>query len=92
MKLRRISNELFEQFPKKPQAIEDKKSKEIMNFMSIQASSSQNGKIKDGIRRWLYEAAKTKAIRKMVYFAGEIRPDAVLLVKAFDIPDSCLAV
>jgi hypothetical protein len=38
------------------------------------------------------EAVKTKAIRKMVnQLCWEIRPDAVSLVKAFDIPDSCLA-
>jgi acyl-CoA oxidase len=43
-------------------------------------------------RRWLYEAAKTKAIRKMVSALLGNQPDAVSLVKAFDIPDSCLAV
>jgi acyl-CoA oxidase len=38
------------------------------------------------------EAVKTKAIRQMVnQLCWEIRPDAVSLVKAFDIPDSCLA-
>jgi acyl-CoA oxidase len=48
-------------------------------------------KIKDGISRMVI-AVKTKAIRKMVnQLCWEIRPDAVSLVKAFDIPDSCLA-
>lgn len=38
------------------------------------------------------EASKTKAIRKMVnQLCWEIRPDAVPLVEAFAIPDSCLA-
>jgi acyl-CoA oxidase len=38
------------------------------------------------------EAVKTKAIRKMVnQLCWEIRPDAVSLVNAFDIPDNCLA-
>lgn len=38
------------------------------------------------------EAVKTKAIRKMVnQLCWEIRPDAVALVDAFAIPDSCLA-
>jgi acyl-CoA oxidase len=54
---------------------------------------SQIEKIKDGISRMvIWEAVKTKAIRKMVnQLCWEIRPDAVSLVKAFDIPDSCLA-
>lgn len=38
------------------------------------------------------EGVKTKAIRKMVnQLCWEIRPDAVALVDAFAIPDSCLA-
>lgn len=38
------------------------------------------------------EAPKTKAIRKLVnQLCWEIRADAVPLVEAFDIPDSCLA-
>jgi acyl-CoA oxidase len=38
------------------------------------------------------EAVKTKAIRKMVnQLCWDIRKDAVPLVDAFDIPDSCLA-
>ncbi|MBA4849539.1 acyl-CoA dehydrogenase [Emticicia sp. BO119] len=38
------------------------------------------------------EAPKTKAIRKLVnQLCWEIRTDAVPLVEAFDIPDSCLA-
>jgi acyl-CoA oxidase len=38
------------------------------------------------------EAVKTKAVRKMVnQLCWEIRPDAVALVNAFNIPDSCLA-
>ncbi|RYG03137.1 MAG: acyl-CoA oxidase, partial [Chitinophagaceae bacterium] len=38
------------------------------------------------------EGVKTKAVRKLVnQLCWEIRTDAVPLVKAFDIPDSCLA-
>lgn len=38
------------------------------------------------------EAVKTKAIRKIVnQLCWDIRPDAVALVNAFAIPDSCLA-
>jgi acyl-CoA oxidase len=38
------------------------------------------------------EGVKTKAIRKMVnQLCWEIRKDAVPLVSAFDIPDSCLS-
>jgi acyl-CoA oxidase len=38
------------------------------------------------------EATKTKAVRKMVnQLCWDIRPDAVSLVNAFHIPESCLA-
>jgi acyl-CoA oxidase len=38
------------------------------------------------------EAVKNKSHTQMVnQLCWEIRPDAVSLVKAFDIPDSCLA-
>ena len=38
------------------------------------------------------EAVKTKAIRKMVnQLCWDIRPEAVSLVDAFNIPDSCLS-
>ena len=38
------------------------------------------------------EAVKTKAVRKIVnQLCWDIRPDAVALVNAFDIPESCLA-
>jgi acyl-CoA oxidase len=37
------------------------------------------------------EAVKTKARKMVNQLCWEIRPDAVSLVKAFDIPDSCLA-
>jgi acyl-CoA oxidase len=40
----------------------------------------------------LLEAAKAKAIRKeVVRLCAEVRPDAVALVDAFGIPDTCLA-
>jgi acyl-CoA oxidase len=42
-------------------------------------------------RGWLYEAVKQKPYARWLISCVEIRPDAVSLVKAFDIPDSCLA-
>jgi acyl-CoA oxidase len=84
---------VLEQFQKAIQAIEDKKSKEIMTNLCQLYALSQMEKNKGWYLEDGYmEAAKTKAIRKMVnQLCWEIRPDAVSLVKAFDIPDSCLA-
>jgi acyl-CoA oxidase len=84
---------VLEQFQKAIEAIEDKKSKEIMTQLCQLYALSQMEKNKGWYLEDGYmEAAKTKAIRKMVnQLCWEIRPDAVSLVKAFDIPDSCLA-
>lgn len=83
----------LEQFQKAIEAMEDKKSKEIMKQLCQLYALSQMEKNKGWYLEDGYmEAAKTKAIRKMVnQLCWEIRPDAVSLVKAFDIPDSCLA-
>ena len=84
---------VLEQFQKAIQGIEDKKSKEILTQLCELYALSQMEKNKGWYLEDGYmEAAKTKAIRKMVnQLCWEIRPDAVSLVKAFDIPDSCLA-
>ena len=84
---------VLEQFQKAIEAIEDKKSKEIMTQLCQLYALSQMEKNKGWYLEDGYmEAAKTKAIRKMGnQLCWEIRPDAVSLVKAFDIPDSCLA-
>jgi acyl-CoA oxidase len=84
---------VLEQFQKAIRTVEDKKSKEIMTQLCQLYALSQMEKNKGWYLEDGYmEAAKTKGIRKMVnQLCWEIRPDAVSLVKAFDIPDSCLA-
>lgn len=84
---------VLEQFQEAIQTIEDKNSKEVMLklyqlYALSQIEKNKGWYLEDGYM----EAIKTKAIRKMVnQLCWEIRPDAVSLVKAFDIPDSCLA-
>ncbi|MDI6046846.1 acyl-CoA dehydrogenase [Flavobacterium yafengii] len=84
---------VLEQFQKAIQSIEDKKSKGIMLKLSqlyalLQIEKNKGWYLEDGYM----EGVKTKAIRKMVnQLCWEIRPDAVSLVNAFDIPESCLA-
>ncbi|WP_016988806.1 acyl-CoA dehydrogenase [Flavobacterium sp. ACAM 123] len=84
---------VLEQFQEAVQNIEDKNSKEVMLklyqlYALSQIEKNKGWYLEDGYM----EAVKTKAIRKMVnQLCWEIRPDAVSLVKAFDIPDSCLA-
>ncbi|RTY88734.1 acyl-CoA dehydrogenase family protein [Flavobacterium sp. RSP15] len=84
---------VLEQFQKAVQAIEDQKNKEIVTKLCQLYALSQMEKNKGWYLEDGYmEGIKTKAIRKMVnQLCWEIRPDAVSLVKAFDIPDSCLA-
>ncbi|TDE27530.1 acyl-CoA oxidase [Flavobacterium ranwuense] len=84
---------VLEQFQKAIQSIKDKKSKKIVLKLSQLYALSQIEKNKGWYLEDGYmETAKTKAIRKMVnQLCWEIRPDAVSLVKAFDIPESCLA-
>lgn len=84
---------VLEQFQGAIHTIEDKNSKEVMLklyqlYALSQIEKNKGWYLEDGYM----EAVKTKAIRKMVnQLCWEIRPDAVSLVKAFDIPDSCLA-
>jgi acyl-CoA oxidase len=84
---------VLEQFQEAIETIEDKNSKEVVLklyqlYALSQIEKNKGWYLEDGYM----EAVKTKAIRKMVnQLCWEIRPDAVSLVKAFDIPDSCLA-
>jgi acyl-CoA oxidase len=84
---------VLEQFQEAIETIEDKNSKEVVLklyqlYALSQIEKNKGWYLEDGYM----EALKTKAIRKMVnQLCWEIRPDAVSLVKAFDIPDSCLA-
>ncbi|WP_394774266.1 acyl-CoA dehydrogenase [Flavobacterium sp.] len=84
---------VLEQFQLAIKEVEDEKSKEILTKLNHLYALSQIEKnkawyLEDGYM----EAVKTKAIRKMVnQLCWDIRPDAVSLVNAFDIPESCLA-
>jgi acyl-CoA oxidase len=84
---------VLEQFHLAIKAVEDQKTKEILTKLNHLYALSQLEKnkawyLEDGYM----EAVKTKAIRKIVnQLCWDIRPDAVSLVNAFDIPESCLA-
>ena len=84
---------VLEQFQLAIKAIEDQKTKEILTKLNHLYALSQLEKnkawyLEDGYM----EAVKTKAIRKIVnQLCWDIRSDAVSLVNAFDIPESCLA-
>ncbi|WP_374172523.1 acyl-CoA dehydrogenase [Flavobacterium tructae] len=84
---------VLEQFQLAIQAIEDVKTKEILIKLNqlyalAQLEKNKAWYLEDGYM----EAIKTKAIRKIVnQLCWDIRPDAVALVNAFDIPESCLS-
>lgn len=84
---------VLEQFQLAIQNVEDQKSKEVLTKLNQLYALSQIEKnkawyLEDGYM----EAVKTKAVRKIVnQLCWDIRPDAVSLVDAFDIPESCLA-
>ena len=84
---------VLEQFQLAIKTVEDEKSRQILKKLNQLYALSQIEKnkawyLEDGYM----EAVKTKAIRKMVnQLCWDIRPDAVSLVNAFDIPESCLA-
>ena len=84
---------VLEQFQAAIKTVEDEKSKEILTKLNQLYALSQLEKNKGWYLEDGYmEAVKTKAIRKMVnQLCWDIRPDAVALVNAFDIPESCLA-
>ena len=83
---------VLEQFQEAVKSVEDEKSKEILTKLNQLYALSQIEKNKGWYLEDGYmEAVKTKAIRKMVnQLCWDIRPDAVSLVNAFDIPESCL--
>ncbi|MFH6989941.1 acyl-CoA dehydrogenase [Flavobacterium collinsii] len=84
---------VLEQFQLAIQSIEDTKTKEILTKLNqlyalAQLEKNRAWYLEDGYM----EAVKTKAIRKIVnQLCWDIRPDAVALVNAFDIPESCLS-
>ncbi|MBS7253487.1 acyl-CoA dehydrogenase family protein [Flavobacterium branchiicola] len=84
---------VLEQFQLAIKSVEDQKTKEILTKLNQLYALSQLEKNKGWFLEDGYmEAVKTKAIRKMVnQLCWDIRPDAVALVNAFDIPESCLA-
>lgn len=84
---------VLEQFQIAISKVEDEKTKAILIKLNQLYALSQIEKNKGWYLEDGYmEAVKTKAIRKMVnQLCWDIRPDAVSLVNAFDIPESCLA-
>lgn len=84
---------VLEQFQIAVKAVEDLKTKEILTKLSQLYALSQLEKNKAWFLEDGYmEAVKTKAIRKIVnQLCWDIRPDALALVNAFDIPESCLS-
>ncbi|GGF11531.1 acyl-CoA dehydrogenase [Flavobacterium limi] len=84
---------VLEQFQMAIAKVEDLKTKEILQKLNQLYALSQIEKNKGWYLEDGYmEAVKTKAIRKMVnQLCWDVRPDAVSLVNAFDIPESCLA-
>ncbi len=84
---------VLEQFQIAVKAVEDLKTKEILTKLSQLYALSQLEKNKAWFLEDGYmEAVKTKAIRKMVnQLCWDMRPDALALVNAFDIPESCLS-
>lgn len=83
---------VLEQFQKAISIVEDVQCKVILNQLCQLYALSQIEKNKAWYLEDNYmEGVKTKAIRKMInQLCWDIRPDAVALVDAFAIPDSCL--
>lgn len=83
---------VLEQFHMAIRAVEDTDAKAILNQLCQLYALSQIEKNKGWYLEDGYiEAVKTKAIRKMVnQLCWDLRPDAVALVDAFAIPNSCL--
>ena len=83
---------VLEQFQMVIASVEDENSKTILNKLCQLFALSQIEKNKAWYLEDNYmEPVKTKAIRKIVnQLCWDIRPDAVALVNAFAIPNSCL--
>lgn len=84
---------VLEQFYTEIEKTKDENCKSILTelcqlFALSQIEKNKGWFLEDGYM----EGVKTKAIRKMVnQLCWELRPNAVALVDAFDIPESCLA-
>jgi acyl-CoA oxidase len=84
---------ILEQFQLAIQEVKDEDCKKVLSklcqlYALSQIELNKGWFLEDGYM----EAVKTKAIRKMVgQLCWEIRPDAVFLVDAFNIPKNCLA-
>lgn len=84
---------VLEQFHVAIASMEDQNIKTVMKklcqlYALSQIEINKGWYLEDGYM----EAVKTKAIRKMVnQLCWDIRPEAVSLVEAFNIPDSCLS-
>ncbi|TDW51935.1 acyl-coenzyme A oxidase [Flavobacterium sp. 270] len=84
---------VLEQFQKAIETVEDQEVKSVLKRLNqlyalAQIEKNKAWYLEDGYM----EAVKTKAIRKMVnQLCWDIRPDAVALVNAFDIPESCIS-
>ena len=83
----------IEQFQIAIETIEDESVKAILSKLAQLYALSQIEKNKAWyLEEGYMEGVKTKAIRKMVnQLCWDIRPNAIALVDAFAIPDSCLA-
>ena len=83
---------VLEQFQLKLQNIEDEGLKEVLTRLyNLFALNKLEEHKAWHLEQGYMEAVKTKAIRKMVsQLCWEIRQDAVPLVNAFNIPESCL--
>tara|TARA_R110000823_G_scaffold113252_12_gene235199 strand:- start:364 stop:882 length:519 start_codon:yes stop_codon:yes gene_type:complete len=83
----------LEQFQQAIETVEDEAVKTALNKLAQLYALHQIENNKAWyLEQGYMEAVKTKAVRKMVnQLCWEIRPDAVALVNAFNIPDSCLA-
>ncbi|CAM3605186.1 acyl-CoA dehydrogenase [Flavobacterium gelidilacus] len=83
----------LEQFQQAIETIEDEAVKTALTKVAQLYALHQIEKNKAWyLEQGYMEAVKTKAVRKMVnQLCWDIRPDAIALVDAFAIPDSCLA-
>lgn len=88
-----IERLILERFIEQIAQTEDSQCKAMLNRLCQLFALSQIEKNKGWyLEQGYMDGAKTKAIRKMVnQLCLEVRQDAVALVEAFKIPDSCLA-
>lgn len=84
---------VLEQFLTKIETLEDSSSKDMLcKLAQLFALHKMEENKAWYLENHYFETSKSKAIRKMVnQLCWEIRPDAVALVDAFAIPESCLA-